>query len=98
VRGASLEPKRVAIVIKVREVLEVYHAHPPVGRFPFCRLVGVHGSDAFHDHDERHAKRIPRLNAPNPFSAHCPNRDVGVFPVRLRGCAHHGPQRDLIGA
>jgi hypothetical protein len=21
--------------MKVREVLEVYHAHPPVGRFPF---------------------------------------------------------------
>ena len=62
-RGASLEPKRVTIVMKVREVLEVYHAHPPVGRFPFCRLVGVHGSDAFHDHGERHAKRIPRLNA-----------------------------------
>jgi len=62
VRGASLEPKRVTIVMKVREVLEVYHAHPPVGRFPFCRLVGVHGSDAFHDHHERHAKRIPRLN------------------------------------
>ena len=61
-RGASLEPKRVTIVIKVREVLEVYHAHPPVGRFSFRRLVGVHGSDAFHDHDERHAKRIPRLN------------------------------------
>src|SRR5262245_57236603 len=35
VRGASLEPKRVTIVMKVREVLEVYHAHPPVGRFPF---------------------------------------------------------------
>jgi len=49
--------------MKVREVLEVYHAHPPVGRFPFFRLVGVHGSDAFHDHGERHAKRIPRLNA-----------------------------------
>jgi len=28
----------------MREVLEVYHAHPPVGRFSFRRLVGVYGS------------------------------------------------------
>src|SRR5262245_20556861 len=67
-RGASLEPKRVAIVIiviKVREVLEVYHAHPPVGRFPFRRLVGVHGSGSCRDQDERYAKGIRRLS-PEP--------------------------------
>src|SRR5262249_25970770 len=34
---------------------------------------------------------------PNPSSVHCPNRDIGVFVLRLRGRAHHGPQRDLIG-
>src|SRR5262249_56936715 len=62
-RGASLEPKRVATVIKVREVLEVYHAHPPVGRFPFRRLVGVHGSGSCRDQDERYAKGIRRVNA-----------------------------------
>jgi len=76
----------------------VYHAHPPVGRFPFRRLVGVYGSGAFHDQDEQYAKSIPRLNAPHPSSVHCPNRDIGVFVMRLRGRAHHGPQRDLIGA
>src|SRR5262249_29997568 len=78
-RGASLEPKRVMSVITMREVLEVYHAHPPVGRFPFRRLVGVYGSGAFHDQDEQYAKSIPRLNAPHPSSVHCPNRDIGVF-------------------
>jgi len=98
VRGASLEPKRVTIVMKVREVLEVYHAHPPVGRFPFCRLVGVHGSDAFHDHGGATCQKNSAAECPNPFSAHCPNRDVGVFPMWLRGRAHQGPERDLIGA
>jgi len=30
--------------MQMREVLEVYHAYPPVGRFSFRRLVGVYGS------------------------------------------------------
>jgi hypothetical protein len=38
-QSASLEPNRVTIVMQVREVLEVYHADLPVGRFPFRRLV-----------------------------------------------------------
>ena len=43
-RGPSLEPNRVATVVQAREVLEVYHAHPPVGCLSFRRLVGVYGS------------------------------------------------------
>jgi hypothetical protein len=45
---ASLEPNRVTIVVvvQVREVLEVYHADLPVGRFAFRRLVSVHGPGA----------------------------------------------------
>jgi len=62
VRGASLEPNRVTIVMQAREVLEVYHAHPPVGRFPFRRLVGVYGSGACHDQEGRDAEGIQRLN------------------------------------
>src|SRR5262249_4249653 len=61
-RGASLELNRVMIVMQTREVLEVYHAHPPVGRFPFRRLVGVYGSGACQDQDGRHAEGIRRLN------------------------------------
>jgi hypothetical protein len=61
-RGASLEPNRVTIVMQAREVLEVYHAHPPVGRFPFRRLVGVYGSGACHDQEGRDAEGIQRLN------------------------------------
>jgi len=30
--------------MQVREVLEVYRAHPPLGRFSFRRLVGMYGS------------------------------------------------------
>ena len=32
--------------MQVREVLEVYHADLPVGRFPLRRLVSVHGPGA----------------------------------------------------
>src|SRR6516165_6736583 len=100
VRGASLEPKRVTIVMKVREVLEVYHAHPPVGRFPFSLL--PFGRRTWIRRFPRPRRATCQKNSaaecPNPFSAHCPNRDVGVFPVWLRGRAHQGPERDLIGA
>src|SRR5262245_35755958 len=78
-RRASLEPNRVTIVMQAREVLETYHAHPPVGRFPFRRLVGVYGAGAFHDQDERYAEGIRRLNTtrprrilPDAMSADCP--------------------------
>jgi hypothetical protein len=60
VSGAAMEPNRVTIVMQVREVLEVYHAHPPVGRFSFCRLVGVYGSGPVRP-AERYVKRIRRL-------------------------------------
>src|SRR5262245_24701299 len=52
--------------MQVREVLEAYHAHPPVGRFSFRRLVGVYGSGPFHDQDERYAEGIRRLNTTRP--------------------------------
>jgi len=61
-RDASVEPSRVTIVMQVREVLEVYHAHPPVGRFSFRHLVGVYGSGPFHNQDERYAEGIRRLS------------------------------------
>ena len=48
--------------MQAREVLEVYHAHPPVDRFPFRRLVGVRGAGACRDQDARYAKGIRRLN------------------------------------
>jgi hypothetical protein len=84
-RGASLEPNRVTIVMQAREVLEVYHAHPPVGRFPFRRLVGVYGSGACHDQEGRDAEGIQRLNTTR-LSAF-PSRDIAV----LRGRLHAHP-------
>jgi hypothetical protein len=60
-QSASLEPNRVTIVMQVREVLEVYHADLPVGRFPFRRLVSVHGSGAVPCQAEPF-KRIHPLN------------------------------------
>jgi hypothetical protein len=68
--------------MRAREVLEVYHAHPPVGRFPFCRLVGVYGAGPFHDQDERYAKGIRRLNTTRPQRV--PSRKIVVFVARLR--------------
>ena len=55
-----MEPNRVTIVVRVREVLEVYHAHPPVGRFSVRRLVGLYGSGPVRP-AERYAERIRRL-------------------------------------
>jgi len=43
--------------MQMREVLEVYHAHPPVGRFSFRRLVGMYGSCPVRP-AERYAERI----------------------------------------
>ena len=47
--------------MQVREVLEVYHADLPVGRFSLRRLVSVHGSGAVRCQAEP-SKRIPPLN------------------------------------
>ena len=47
--------------MQVREVLEVYHADLPVGRFPLRRLVSVHGPGAVRCQAEPF-KRIRRLN------------------------------------
>src|SRR5262245_30590220 len=71
--------------MQAREVLEGYHAHPPVGRFPFRRLVGVYGASACHDQDERYAEGIRRLNTTR----------LSAFPQsryrRLAWAAAHGP-------
>ena len=58
-----MEPNRITIVMQMREVLEVYHAHPPVGRFSFRRLVSVYGSGPVRS-AERYIKRIRRLKYP----------------------------------
>jgi hypothetical protein len=68
--------------MQAREVLEVYHAHPPVDRFSFRRLVGVYGSGPFHDQDERYAEGIRRLSTTRPRRVP-PVENIAVFLARL---------------